>query len=149
MKIQTKVKVLCVIIRVVLSCSFAALTATKIHEFLQEETGDSVRKEMRNVDIPTINLCFYHDDFLMEQLEKMSADNFIAYTDFAMSNKGGYFTKEILETQEHWTQETFYVTYSNPLKMYPCFYLNPPSLSIKHQEYARVSQCNMKSGTSQ
>ena len=139
MEIQ-KVKVLGAIIRVVLIGSFIALTAIKILEFLDEETGVSVGKEMRNVDIPTINLCFYHNDFVMNQIEKLNADNFIAYTSFSVSKKEGHFIKDGLEVKEHWAQETFYVTYSNPLKMYPCFYLNPPTSVIRHQDYAKVSQ---------
>ena len=133
MELISKRKAIEILIRLILLASFLTLTALKVCDLLLEETAVSLHTEKRDVEIPTISICFKSD----ELMEEISPSRFIVHTKITIfSARKGTITKII--NNEDWKQ-FFYTTYQTT-QIWPCFYFDSPISTIQHPDYAKVGQ---------
>ena len=133
---MTNSKFIEVLIKLILLVLFIALTAIKVYDLLKEETSISLNSEKRDVEIPTITVCFREQKFQMNKTERISASQFIEKTDISIiSTTNGKFKQTI--RNEEWAQMYFFTRGTAGL-MFPCLYLNSPISSIIYPDYAIV-----------
>ncbi len=130
--LKLKPKFVGFIIRLFLAGSFVGLITYKIFELLEEDTSISFFEESRDVEIPTIHLCFYT---FMSLMNAIPASEYILNTTIKIY-KSRTRIEQVVESSQ-WKQ-SYYVTYLNP-KMIPCFYLNSQIEPINDQTYALVT----------
>ena len=131
----SKRKVFEALIRLILSASFLTLTAFKVYELLLEEIGVSLHTEKRDVEIPTMSICFESDN--INKMEEITPSNFIASTIITMYSVRNGTTAKIIQNED-WKQ-FFYTTYQyTPVQIWPCFYLDSPISTIQHPDFAKV-----------
>ena len=125
-----------VILKLILLVLFIALTAIKVFDLLKEETSISLSTKKRDVEIPTITICFREPKFLMNKTEKVSASQFIDSAKINILSKTNEKSKNVIENEE-WAQMYFF-TRASATKMFPCLYLNSPISNFKYPDYALV-----------
>ena len=125
-----------VILKLILLVLFIALTAIKVFDLLKEETSISLSTKKRDVEIPTITICFREPKFLMNKTEKISASQFINSAKINILSTTNGKSVNIIENEE-WAQMNFF-NRGSAKKMFPCLYLNSPISSFKYPDYAQV-----------
>ncbi len=132
----SKRKIIEVLIRLTLLACFFALTALKVNDLLLEETGISLQTKKRDVEIPTISICFSSDAFESDKMEEISPSQFIGSTEMSINSvRNGIRT--IIIQPEDWNQ-FYFSTYIAPHYLFPCFYLDSPISTIHHPDYVKV-----------
>ena len=125
-----------VCVKLILLVLFIALTAIKVNDLLKEETSISLSTKKRDVEIPTITICFREPKFLMNKTERISASQFIEKTEISILGTANGRFKQTIENEE-WAQMYFF-TRGTAKKMFPCLYLNSPISSITYPDSALV-----------
>ncbi len=124
-----------ILTRVLLSGFFIGLTAFKGSELFKEETGISLKREYRDVNLPTINICFGTEKSIMEYMDVVSVSQFIDSTEVLIYQSKRSFMDHTIENGQ-WKQ-SFYFTFKDA-QMMPCFYLDPPIEAISYPDFAYV-----------